>query len=69
MKKVNLNGRDVEVWFNEYNFTTKKKTVVEIPITKQFLLLIQDKMEDTNFGSFFNLKTVDKEITGMFSFN
>lgn len=40
MKKVNLNGREVEVWFNEYNFITKKKTQIEQPITKEFLLLI-----------------------------
>lgn len=68
MKKVNLNGREVEVWFNEYNYTTKKKTQIELPITKEFLLLIKDKMEDTDFGEFFFLKTGDKEITGYFSF-
>ena len=56
----------VEVSFNEYNFKTKKRKLVERQITKSHERSIMNAIDSTDSGEFLCERVGDVELSGYF---
>jgi hypothetical protein len=56
-----------EVFFNEYNFKTKKKVCVDRTLTDAHKRAIMNEIDSTDCGEFLCERVGDIELTGYFS--
>jgi len=66
--KVDMYGTEVEIFFNEYDSKTKKRKVIDMEFTSAHRRELDNQMDSTDSGCFFNVTVGTKTITGHFSF-
>lgn len=67
-QKIKVGQLNVSVFFSKYDKLTKKRTEIEgHDLTYRDLKAINQGLDSTDFGEFYNYSDSEKEIVGMFN--
>ena len=61
---INIGWDKAEVWFNEYNHKTEKRTQVERPVTRNHEVAIMELFDSTDSGTFLEERVGDVTLFG-----